>query len=40
MSEKLKLGALLSFVNNTDSYAQSLDETATLGNAALLAGVH
>jgi MtrB/PioB family decaheme-associated outer membrane protein len=37
VSEKLKLGALLSLVNNTDTYAQSLDVTATAGNAALLA---
>ena len=33
-TEKLRLGGLLSFVSNTDSYSQGLDVFATPANAA------
>jgi MtrB/PioB family decaheme-associated outer membrane protein len=36
-TEKLKLGGMLSFVNNTDSYSQGLDVNPSPGNAQLLA---
>jgi len=36
-TEKLKIGGMLSFVNNTDSYAQGLDVNPAPGNAQLLA---
>ena len=37
VSEKLRLGGTLSYINNTDSYAQSLDVNPAPGNAQLLA---
>jgi len=37
VTEKLKLGGMLSFVNNTDSYSQGLDVNPAPGNAELLA---
>ena len=37
VGEKLKLGGTLSYINNTDKYAQSVGPTTTSGNAALLA---
>ena len=36
-TEKLKIGGLLSFVSNTDSYSQGLDVNPAPGNAELLA---
>ena len=36
-TEKLKLGGLLSFISNTDSYSQGLDVNPAPGNAQLLA---
>lgn len=36
-TEKLRVGGMLSFISNTDEYAQSLDVNASAGNAALLA---
>jgi len=37
VSEKLKLGGLLSYINNTDTYSQGLDANPAPGNAELLA---